>query len=89
MVCLPALEFRAFPGGALEVEQVVEKHDLAAADAELAFAEEQAVAAEAPALGDDHAFRAAFGNLDLRLDGVGPPRMFGAQLAGTPLNSPE
>ena len=40
-------------------------------NAELAFAQEQAVAAEAPALGDDHAFRAAFGDLDLGRDGVG------------------
>ena len=38
---------------------------------ELALAQEQAVAAEAPALGDDHAFRAAFGDLDLGGDGVG------------------
>ena len=37
---------------------------------ELALAQEQSVAAEAPAFGDDHAFRAAFGNLDLGVDGV-------------------
>ena len=34
----------------------------------IAFAQEQAVAAEPSAFGDDHAFRAAFGNLDLGLD---------------------
>ena len=36
-----------------------------------ALAQEQPIAAEAPALGDDHAFRAAFGDLDLGGDGVG------------------
>ena len=36
-----------------------------------ALAQEQPVAAEAPAFGDDHAFRAALGNLDLGGDGVG------------------
>ena len=35
----------------------------------IALAQEQAVAAEPPAFGDDHAFRAAFGDLNLRLDG--------------------
>ena len=71
MVCLPALQFRPLPDGALEVEQVVEEHHLAPIEAELALAQEQAVAAEAPALGDDHAFRAAVGNLDLGGDRVG------------------
>ena len=67
---LARLEFGAFPGGALEVEEVVEEDRLAAAEAELALAQEQAVAAEAAALGDDHAFGAALGDLDLGGDGV-------------------
>ena len=71
MVCLPALQLRPFPGRALEVEQVVEEHHLAPTNSELALAQEQAVAAEASALGDDHAFRAAFGDRDLGGDGVG------------------
>ena len=61
MVCLPAPQLRPFPDRALEVEQIVEEHDLAPAEAQLALAQEQAVAAEAPALGDDHALRAALG----------------------------
>ena len=40
-------------------------------NAQFALAQEQAVAAEAPAFGDDHAFRAALGDLDLGGDGVG------------------
>ena len=48
MVCLPA-SARAFPRRALEVEQVVEEHRLAPAESEFALAQEQAVAAEAPA----------------------------------------
>ena len=71
MVCLPALQLRPLPHGALEVEQIVEEHDLAPSDAEFAFAQEQTVAAEAPALGHDHAFRTALGNLDLGSDGIG------------------
>ena len=58
------------PRRALEVEQVVEEHHLAPAEAELALAQEQAVAAEASAIGDDHAFRAAFGDRDLGGDRV-------------------
>ena len=71
MVCLPAPQLGPFPRRALEVEQVVEEHHLAPADSQFALAQEQAVAAEAPAFGDDHAFRAAFGDLDLGGDGVG------------------
>ena len=71
MVCLPGFQLRPLPHRALEVEQIVEEHDLAPTDAEFALAQEQAVAAEAPALGDDHAFRATLGNLDLSRDGVG------------------
>ena len=33
--------------------------------------DEQSPATEAPALGDDHAFRTAFGDLDFGSDGVG------------------
>ena len=68
---LAGLQLRPLPHRALEVEQIVEEHHLAATDAEFALAQEQAVAAEAPALGDDHAFRAALGDLDLGGDGVG------------------
>ena len=35
---LAGLEFRAFPSGPLEIEQIVEKHRLAPADPKLAFA---------------------------------------------------
>ncbi len=35
------LEFRAFPGSALQIEQVVEKHRLSPADSHFAFAQEQ------------------------------------------------
>ena len=62
------LEFRSFPGRPLEIEQIVEEHHVAPADAFDTLAQEQAVAAEPSAFGDDHAFRAAFGNLDLGLD---------------------
>ena len=41
-------------------EQIVEKDNLAVADARHSFAEEQTVAAEAPALVDNHALRSAF-----------------------------
>ena len=68
---LAGSQLRPFPHRALEVEQVIEEHHLAAAESEFALAQEQAIAAEAPALGDDHAFRAAFGNRDLGGDGVG------------------
>src|SRR6185312_3249045 len=39
---LAGLEFGPLPGHALEVEQIVEEHDLAPADAEFALAQEQA-----------------------------------------------
>ena len=86
---LARLQFGPFPRGALEVEQVVQEHHLAPTKAEFAFAQEQAVATEAPALGDDHAFCPAFGNLDLGRDGVGFVENVGAPLAGTPVSSPE
>src|SRR5262245_29771568 len=62
---LAGTQLGAIPNGALEIEQIVEKHHFTPADTELALAEEQAVAAEASALSDDHAFGAAFGNRDL------------------------
>src|SRR5579862_6244853 len=68
---LAGFQFRAFPHRALQIEQVIKEHHLALVDAELAFAQEQTVATEAPALGDNHAFGAAFWNLDLGGDGVG------------------
>jgi hypothetical protein len=68
---LARLQLWPFPHRALEVEQVIEEHHLALADALHAFAQEQSIAAEAPTLGDDHAFRTALGNLDLGRDGVG------------------
>ena len=55
---------------------------------QLALAQEQAVAAEAPALGDDHAFRAAFGDLDLGRDGVGLVQDARSAAVGTPVSSP-
>src|SRR5262245_32001260 len=67
---LAGCQLRALPRRALEIEQVVEKYDLAAAKAEFAFAEEQAIAAEAPAVIDDHARRTTLGNLALGSDGV-------------------
>ena len=42
-----------------------------ATNARHTLAQEQSIAAEAPAFGDDHAFRTALGNLDLGGDGVG------------------
>ena len=70
---LARAQLGAFPDRALEIEQIVEKHHFAAADAELALAQEQAVAAEAPAFGDDHPLGAqqALGNVDLCGDGIG------------------
>src|SRR5215475_13447047 len=65
---LTGREFGACPCRALEIEEVVQEHRFASADAELAFAKKKAVAAECPALGHDHAFCAAFGNLHLRGD---------------------
>src|SRR5262245_34933147 len=67
---LARVQLGPFPYRALKVEQIVEEHHLAAPDAELTLAQEQAVAAEAPALGDDHALRPAFRYLDLGGDGV-------------------
>ena len=67
---LAGFQLRPLPHRALEVEQVIEEHNLAPTEAELAFAQEQAVAAEAPALGNDDAFRATFGDLDLGSNGV-------------------
>src|SRR4029453_13440375 len=68
---LAGLQLGALPRRALEVEQVIEEPHLAPAKSKLALAQEQTIAAEAPAFGDDHAFRAALGDLDLRGDGVG------------------
>src|SRR6185503_7577706 len=51
---LAGFEFGPLPHGAFQVEEIVEEHDLATADAELALAQEQAIAAEPPTLGDDH-----------------------------------
>jgi len=68
---LAAPQLRPLPDRALEVEQVIEEHDSAAVEAKLAFAQEQAIAAETPALGDDHTLGAAFGNVELGSDGVG------------------
>src|SRR5208337_311910 len=62
------LQLRPLPHRALEVEQVVQEHDPASIEADFALAEEQAIAAEAAALGDDHAFRSALGNLDFGRD---------------------
>ena len=69
---LAGLEFWAFPRGALDIKEVVEKHRLAPTDSQFALAQEQAVTGEASAFGDDHAFRAAFGNFHLGGDGVRP-----------------
>ena len=63
-------QLRPLPRRALEVEQVVEEHRLAPAESKLPLAQEQAVAAKAPSVSDDHAFRAAFGNGHLGRDGV-------------------
>src|SRR4030095_14846807 len=89
------LEFRPFPHGALEIEQVVEKDDVASTEAQVAFTQEQAVAAEPSALSDDHAFRTAFGDLDLCFDGVvlrhavrGAGRRCAGQLPGVLENFP-
>src|SRR4051794_3780978 len=71
MVCFPGLSSGPSQVVRLRSEQVIEEHHLAPAEAEFALAQEQAVAAEAPALGDDHAFGAALGDRDLRRDGVG------------------
>src|SRR5207245_2409703 len=68
---LAGAQLRPFPRRALEVEQVVEEHHLAPTKSKLALAQEQAVAAEAATLGNDHAFRAAVGNRDLGSDGIG------------------
>src|SRR5208337_3406550 len=67
----PGFEFRAFPRGALQAEQVVEKHHMALAEAQFTLAQEQAVAAEPSTLGGNHALRTAFGDGDFRLDHVG------------------
>jgi hypothetical protein len=65
-------QLRSFPRRALEVEQVVEEYHLAPADSELALAQEQPIAAEAPALGDDHAFRAPVQDRHKRCLGTDP-----------------
>jgi len=54
MVCFAGAQLRPFPRCPLEIEQVVEKHHLAATDPEFSLAQEQAVAAEAPTFRDDH-----------------------------------
>jgi hypothetical protein len=58
------------PRRALEVEQVVEEHHVAPANPFDALAQEESIAAEAPAIGDDHAFRATFGDRDRGGNGV-------------------
>jgi hypothetical protein len=50
---------------------VVEEYRLAPAKSKLALAQEEGIAAEAPAVGDDDAFCATFGDLDLGGNGVG------------------
>src|SRR5271165_684793 len=67
---LTGFQIRPLPHGALEIEQVVKKHDLASPKAEFAFAEEQAVATEPPSLGHDHAFRSAVWDHDGGGNGV-------------------
>ena len=71
MVCLPVTQLGSSPDRALEVEQVVEEHRLALAYSPHTLAQEEPIATEAPAIGDDHAFGAPFGDRDLGGDGVG------------------
>ena len=55
------IQFGPFPHRALEIEQVVEEHHLAPPYPEITLAQEEAIAAETPAVSDHHAFCAALG----------------------------
>ena len=55
---------RTFPLNTVQVNQVPEKH-------RPALEQVEAIAGEAPAGGQDHAFRAAFGHFNIRCNGVG------------------
>src|SRR5215468_11990703 len=50
----PRVQLGPPPRCAFEVEQIIEEHHLAPAKSQLALAQEQTIAAEAPAFGDDH-----------------------------------
>src|SRR4029453_15707620 len=68
---LAGCQLGPLPCRALEIEKVAETTLLAAADQKSPFGEEQAIAAETPALGDNHALCAAVRDLDRGSDGVG------------------
>src|SRR5262249_53831607 len=67
---LASCQLRPFPNRSLEVEKVVEENNLPPTEAEFSFAQEQTIAAEAPAVSNDHAFGSALGYLHLGGDGV-------------------
>src|SRR5262249_54688884 len=63
-------QLRYLPHRALEVEQVVEEHNLSTVESKFPLAQKQAIATKASALSNDHAFCAAFGNVNFSSDGV-------------------
>ena len=65
------MQFRSLPDRALEIEQIVEEHYFATTDARDTFTQEQTVAAEAAAFGDNQPFCSALRDLDFGGDGVG------------------
>ena len=74
----------------LRLKQVVEEHRFASTNTRHTFAQEKSIAAEAPALGDDHAFRTTLGDLNLGSDGVGLVQNVRAQRwPAQPVSSPE
>ena len=68
---LAGFQLGPLPDRTLEVEQVIEEHHLAPIKASFSLAQEQTIAAEAPALSYNHALCATLGDLDLGSDGVG------------------
>jgi len=77
MVCFPAVS-----SGPSQIVRL-------RSEAKFAFAQEQAITAEASTLSDDHALSAAVGNFYFGGNGIGLFKMLGAALAGTPVNVPE
>ncbi len=77
-VCLPGPSSGPSQTVPLKIEQIIEEHRPSVADSLEAFAQKQAIAAESPPFGDDHAFCAAFRDLKFRLDG----KVFGQDVWG-------
>ena len=68
---LAGVQLRSFPHRPFQVEQVIEEDHPAAIESQFALAQEKTIAAEASAIGDDHAFCAACGDFHLGGDLVG------------------